>query len=78
MFPGKGAELSNESRTRQFEYTWLRVVMRQYRDFWGVTQDALAYAGKKLKVDFSQHRDQLMQAYLELKAWPDVPDAVAA
>jgi 2-haloacid dehalogenase len=26
MFPGKGSDLGNVWRTRQFEYTWLRTV----------------------------------------------------
>ena len=26
LFPGRGTELGNEWRTRQFEYTWLRTV----------------------------------------------------
>jgi 2-haloacid dehalogenase len=28
LFPGRGAELSDLWRTRQFEYTWLRTVAR--------------------------------------------------
>ena len=31
-------------RTKQLEYTWLRSLMGQYRDFWQVTQDALDFA----------------------------------
>ena len=42
LYPGRGAELSNEWRTRQFEYAWLRTLEGQYADFWTVTQDALA------------------------------------
>ena len=34
MFPGKGGELSNAWRTRQFEYTWLRTLSGSYVDFW--------------------------------------------
>ena len=79
LFPGKGIELSNEWRTRQFEYTWLRVALRRYADFWQVTQDALVFAANKLKVELPpQQRDQLMNAYLELKTWPDVVPALRA
>jgi len=79
LLPGKGAELSLEWRTRQFEYTWLRVMAGRYVDFWHVTQDALAFAIKKLNVALSpQERDRLMPAYLELKCWPDVPPALTA
>ncbi len=45
LFPGRGTELSNAWRTRQFEYTWLRTVAQRYRDFLGVIEDALIFAG---------------------------------
>ena len=77
MFPGKGADLSTEWRTHQFEYTWLRVAARRYADFWQVTQDALVFAASKVKVELSpQQRDKLMHAYLELKTWPDAVPAL--
>jgi len=64
FFPGRGMELSNEWRTRQFEYTWLRTVSGSYVDFWHVTQDALHYAAKKVKVGMSQQQvSQLMDGY---------------
>jgi len=77
IFPGKGLELSNTWRTRQFEYTWLRTLGGRYSDFWQVTQDALVFAAKVLRIDLSaDQRDQLMQTYLGLKAWPDVAPAL--
>jgi 2-haloacid dehalogenase len=77
LFPGKGAELSNAWRTRQFEYQWLRVLSRQYVDFWQTTEDSLVFAAELLKLDLtSDKRKKLMDAYLELKAWPDVPPAL--
>ncbi len=74
LFPGRGGELSNEWRTRQFEYTWLRVAAGHYADFWHVTQDALEFAASKLSLELGpDKRDKLMNAYLELKPWLDVP-----
>jgi 2-haloacid dehalogenase len=79
FFPGRGAELTNVWRTRQFDYTWLRTVAGRYAGFWQVTEDALVYAARELKVDLdSQRRARLMNAYLELKAWPDVAQALKA
>lgn len=73
LFPGNGVELSNEWRTRQFEYTWLRVATQRYVDFWQVTGDALEFAALKLKTPLgAQERNRLMNAYLELRLWPDV------
>jgi 2-haloacid dehalogenase len=77
MFPGKGRELGNAWRTRQFEYTWLRTLGGRYADFWQVTEESLVYAAKALAIDLSaDKRDQLMQTYLALKAWPDVAPAL--
>jgi 2-haloacid dehalogenase len=79
MFPGKGAELSNAWRTRQFEYTWLRTLGGHYADFWQVTEESLVFAAKTLRIDLSaRQRDQLMQTWLALKAWPDVAAALQA
>ena len=77
LFPGKGAELSNAWRTRQFEYQWLRALSGHYADFWQTTEDALVFSGELLKLDLtSDKRKQLMDAYLELKAWPDALPAL--
>jgi 2-haloacid dehalogenase len=75
MFPGTA--LSEEWRTRQFEYTWLRVAAQRYADFWQVTEDALVFAANKLKLTLaSGDRAALMNGYLELKTWPDVVPAL--
>lgn len=77
LFPGKGQELSKAWRTRQFEYQWLRALSGRYADFWQATEDGLVYAAELLKLDLTlEKRRQLMQAYLELKAWPDAPSAL--
>jgi 2-haloacid dehalogenase len=77
IFPGKGADLSNAWRTRQFEYQWLRTLSGGYADFLKTTQDALVFAAKSLQLELTgDKRDQLMQAYLELKTWPDGPAAL--
>ena len=77
LFPGKGAELSNAWRTRQFDYQWLRVLTKRYADFWQATDDALVFSAEMLKLDLTpDKRMQLMNAYLELKAWPDVLPAL--
>jgi len=72
LFPGRGAELSNTWRTRQFEYQWLRALSGRYADFWQATEDALVFSSEMLRLDLTpDKRKQLMNAYLELKAWPD-------
>jgi 2-haloacid dehalogenase len=77
LFPGKGADLSNAWRMRQFEYQWLRALSGRYADFWQITEDALVFAANMLKLDLTpDRRKQLMEAYLDLKAWPEVPLAL--
>jgi 2-haloacid dehalogenase len=77
-FPGRGSDFSNAWRIRQFEYQWLRALAGQYEDFWQTTRSALDFAARSLKLELSSSvRDSLMQGYLALKAWPDVPDALA-
>lgn len=75
MYPGAG--LSDEWRTRQFEYTWLRVAARRYVDFWHVTEDALVFATNRLKLKLSpDRRATLMNEFLRLRVWPDVIPAL--
>lgn len=77
LFPGKGADLSNAWRIRQFDYQWLRVLTGRYADFWQATDDALVFSAEMLKLELApDKRKQLMNAYLELKAWPDVRPAL--
>lgn len=77
LYPGRGSELSKTWRLRQFEYTWLRTLAGRYADFWHVTEDALVFATKELRLDLdSQKRTRLMSAYLKLEAWPDVREVL--
>lgn len=79
LFPGRGAEMGNAWRTRQFEYTWLRTLTGSYANFWQVTGDALSFAAKLLDLDLtSEKRDCLLAAFLRLKAWPDVLTTLTA
>jgi 2-haloacid dehalogenase len=72
IFPGRGTEMSALWRARQFEYTWLRTLGRQYADFMQVTEEALVFSCTSLKLELTTAaRDRLMQSYLSLKAWPD-------
>ena len=79
LFPGRGAELGNVWRSRQFEYQWLRALSRQYADFRQVTEDSLVYAADLLKLDLTAaKRMALSDGYFRLEAWPDVQPALRA
>ncbi len=69
----KADELSQIWRAKQLEYTWLRSMMGEYKDFWQVTGDALDYALARTGIDPGPIRDRLMDAYLGLDAYDEVP-----
>ena len=77
FWPGKGAPLSQLWRARQLEYTWQRSLMRQYVPFSQVTHDALQYACASLGLALDKDKaDALLQEYLRLAVYPDVPAAL--
>jgi 2-haloacid dehalogenase len=77
LYPERGVDLSNVWRTRQFEYAWLRTLSGRYSDFWQVTDEALVFAAKALKVELTPEKHALlMEAYLKLRCWPEVPAAL--
>jgi 2-haloacid dehalogenase len=78
-FPGRGTELSKLWRQKQLEYTWLRSLMARYEDFERVTTDALVHATAALGLDLDgDARHALMDAYLHLSPYPEVPGALSA
>lgn len=69
-------QVSSIWRTKQLEYTWLRSLMKKHADFWQVTQDALDYALDVFNIKDKQLRNDLINAYLELECYPEVPDTL--
>ena len=79
LFPGYGDGLAQRWRAKQLQYSLLRSLMGRHKDFWMVTEDALVYATKSLRLDLTQaKRGRLMQAYLTLAAFPDVRPGLEA
>lgn len=77
IFPGKGKEIVETWRIRQFEYCWIRETAGQYKDFLGITADALLFAARKAQVTLDEAvRNILVNAYLSLETWPDVLPAL--
>ena len=68
----KWQDLANLWRLRQVEYTWLRNSMNEYVDFWEITSNALDYAMEVLNIKNIKLRDQLLELYLKLEAYPEV------
>jgi 2-haloacid dehalogenase len=63
--------------TKQLEYTWLRSLMGHHADFWQVTQDALNFTLDMHKISDPDLHRNLMEAYLKLDCYPEVPEALS-
>ena len=63
-------------RDKQLQYTWLRAVQGRHADFWQVTGDALDFALETLAIEKSGLRDRLMNFYLTLEPFPEVPEVL--
>jgi 2-haloacid dehalogenase len=72
LFPGKGAELASQWRDTQIAYTRIRTLSGRYMPFYQVTEDALAFAARKLGLHLTAeaHR-RLMGEYACLSAFPE-------
>jgi 2-haloacid dehalogenase len=71
---GKMERLTILWRDKQLQYAWLRSLQGRHAGFWQVTGDALDYAMETLGIDDAALRERLMNLYLKLDAFPEVPD----
>ena len=70
---GKADAVSATWRTKQLEYSWQRTILDRYVDFWRLTRDGLDFALETHGVDDAALRDDLLDAYLSLDCYPEVP-----
>lgn len=69
---GPDAERMSEMwRTKQLEYSWTLTLSGQYVDFWELTQRALDYSLARIPSVDHGLRQQLLDAYFQLDAFPD-------
>ena len=62
---------ANAWRTTQLEYTWLRSLMKKYKNFWQITEDSLDHTMATFKIDKNM-REELLNLYKELVPYPEV------
>ena len=74
----KRNELTTLWRDKQIQYTWLRTMQGQYVDFWQVTGDALDFTLDSLGIATPGLHGRLMELYLTLSAFPEVPQTLQA
>ena len=78
-FPGYGEIITQIWRVKQLEYTWLRSLMRRYRDFSVITRESLAYTLRVLGLECdSSTFERIIEKYLHLDLYPDAAAALAA
>ncbi len=70
--------LSDLWRLKQLQYTWLRGLAQHHADFRQVTGDALDFALASLKIERPGLRNRLMNLYLQLNTYPEVPAMLRA
>ncbi len=72
------AALTNLWRDKQLQYAWLRTLENRYADFWQVTGEALDFALQTLDLETPALRERLMDLYLGLEPFPEVPAVLAS
>ena len=72
------AHFSELWRAKQLEYSWVRTLMSAYRDFWGLTEDALDFALARFPSVDRGLRSDLLDSYLALDAYPEVASVLGS
>ena len=70
-------QLSMMWRQRQLSYSWLRSLMQRYVPFWQITTEALDVTLDEMGLKDDDLRQSLLNLYLELSAYDEVPDILA-
>jgi 2-haloacid dehalogenase len=77
VLPGIGEQIREIWRRKYHEYNLFRSVTNQYKDFWGVTNDALAFALKQYNVEVTEAlKNQMLEQYYHVKPFDGVSDGL--
>jgi len=68
--------LAFDWRRKQLEYSWLRAITGEHRDFWRVTKDALDWALDAQRLRDPGLRDRLLALYWNLSPYPEAAEAL--
>ena len=80
LLPPDWERISAEWRAKQLEYTWVRSLTgpAHHRDFLQITRDSLDYVCARHGISDPAVRADLLDAYLRLPAYPEVPVTLLA
>ena len=71
----KWENFANAWRTTQLEYTWLRSLMKKYKNFWQITEDSLDHTMATFNINKNM-RKELLNLYKELSPYPEVKECL--
>ncbi|MGI9405917.1 MAG: haloacid dehalogenase type II [Hyphomicrobiaceae bacterium] len=71
-------QLSSLWRDKQLQYTWVRTLAERHKPFHEVTADGLDFAIAAVGGVPAGVREKLLDAYMTLDAYPEVPEVLAA
>jgi 2-haloacid dehalogenase len=75
-FAATWTQVAADWRAKQLEYSWLRAVTGEYRDFWTLTEDGLDWALERAGLRDEALRAALLGLYWRLAAYPEVADVL--
>ncbi|MGC9673443.1 haloacid dehalogenase type II [Staphylococcus haemolyticus] len=76
-FPEKGEQISKTWREKQLEYTNLRQIMGNYKNFYSITKDALHFAVRKYGEEINEKAEnELLKEYLYLTPYSEVKEVL--
>jgi len=73
----KWENFANAWRTTQLEYTWLRSLLKKYKNFWQITEDSLDHTMATFNINKNM-RKELLNLYKELSPYPEVKECLDA
>ncbi len=76
LLEDKWQPLAELWRAKQLQYSWVRGLSGRHADFWQVTGDALDFALDALQLEDPKLRGRLLDFYLTLSAYPEVPQTL--
>ncbi len=80
LLPPDWERISGEWRAKQLEYAWVRSLTGpgRHKDFWQVTQDALAFVAARNRITDPVVLERLLDSYRRLPAYADAEGVLTA
>ena len=70
--------ISAQWREKQLSYSWLLTVLKNYTDFWEITENALDYALESFGLSYDNElKQRLLMLYAELDAYEEVQSVLS-